>query len=74
MLQTMTRPRAIRTWFVAVALIIVATIAIGVQVTISTAATLLALCLVPPLAALFLWPAARPRTVPNVLHESDRHP
>ena len=74
MFQAMTRPKAIRVWFVAVILIIVTAIAIGVQMTIGTAAMLLALCLVPPVVALFVWPGARPPTVSDVLHESDRRP
>lgn len=63
MLETMTRPKAIRAWFVALAPILVAVMAIGVHETIGTAATLLALCLVPALVALFVWSGAQPPTV-----------
>jgi hypothetical protein len=74
MFRTMTRSMAIRVWFVAVILIVVTAIAIGVQMTIGTAAMLLALCLVPPVVVLFVWPGAQPPTVSDILHESDRRP
>ena len=72
MLQTMTRAKAIRAWFVAVALIVVTAIAIGVHVTIGTAAMTLALCLVPPIVALFVWPGAEPPTVSDIVHDRVR--
>jgi hypothetical protein len=72
MLQTVTRAKAIRAWFVAVALIIVTAIAIGVHVTIGTAAMLLALCLVPPIIALLMWPGVQPPTVSDIVHGRER--
>jgi uncharacterized membrane protein YvlD (DUF360 family) len=72
MSQTMTRPLAIRTWFVAVALVIVAAIATGMHVTIGAAATVLALCLVFPIVALFVWPGVEAPTVSNTVHDRDR--
>jgi len=72
MLQTMTRAKAIRAWFVAVALIVVTAIAIGVHVTIGTAAMTLALCLVPPIVALFVWPGVEPSTVSDIVHDRGR--
>jgi len=72
MFQTLTRAKAIRAWFVAIALMIVAAIAIGVHVTIGTAAMMLALCLVPPIVALFVWPDVEPPTVSDIVHDRVR--
>ena len=72
MFQTLTRAKAIRAWFVAIALMIVAAIAIGVHVTIGTAAMMLALCLVPPIVALFVWPGVEPPTVSDIVNDRDR--
>ena len=72
MFQTMTRAKAIRAWFVAVALIIVTAIAVGIHVTIGTAAMMLALCLVPPIVALFVWPDVEPPTVSDIVHDRVR--
>ena len=72
MFQTLTRAKAIRAWFVAIALMIVAAIAIGVHVTIGTAAMMLALCLVPPIVALFMWPGVEPPTVSDIVHDRVR--
>jgi hypothetical protein len=72
MFQTMTRALAIRAWFVAVALVIVTAIAMGVHVTIGSAATVLALCLVFPIVALFVWPGFEAPTASNTVHDRDR--
>ena len=72
MFQTLTRAKAMTAWFVAVALMIVTAIAIGVHVTIGTAAMLLALCLVPPIVALFVWPGVEPPTVSDIVNDRDR--
>ena len=72
MFQTLTRAKAMTAWFVAVALMIVTAIAIGVHVTIGTAAMLLALCLVPPIVALFVWPGVEPPTVSDIGHDRVR--
>jgi hypothetical protein len=72
MLADMTRSRLIQLWFTAVALVIVAGIALGASMSISTTAILLALCLVPPAIVLKLWPARQPQTIAEVLHDSER--
>ena len=72
MFQTLTRAKAMTAWFVAVALMIVTAIAIGVHVTIGTPAMLLALCLVPPIVALFVWPGVEPPTVSDIVHDRVR--
>jgi nucleoside permease NupC len=74
MLNDMTRSKLIQVWFVAVALVAVACVAVGASMTVGTAALLLALCLVPPAIVLMLWPSVQPRTVAEVLRESDRRP
>jgi len=72
MLTDMSRSRVIQLWFTAVALIIVAGIALGVSISMSTAAILLALCLAPPAIVLKLWPGRQAQTVNEVLHGSER--
>jgi hypothetical protein len=72
MLKDLTRSKVIQIWFVAVALVLAAGVALGVTVTAGTGAMLLALCLVPPAIVLVLWPAVQPRTVAEVLHDADR--
>ena len=72
MLKDMTRSRLIQVWFTAVALVVVATIAFGMSVTVTTGAILLGLCLVPPVIVLMLWPGVQPPTASEVLHETDR--
>jgi hypothetical protein len=71
MLTDMTRSRLIQVWFAAVALVIVASIALGVSMTIATGMILLALCLVPPAIILKLWPARQPQTIAEVLHDTE---
>jgi hypothetical protein len=72
MLKKMTRTRLIQMWFAAVLLVVVAGIAFGASVTVSTGAMLLALSLVPPAMVLLLWPGVQSRTAAEVLHGSDR--
>jgi hypothetical protein len=72
MLKEMTRARVIQTWFVVVALMVLAAIVLGVSVTIGTATMLVALCLVPPAIVLILWPAVQPQTVAEVLRDVDK--
>ena len=67
MLTDMTRSRVIQVWFATVALIVVASLALGASVTISTGALLVALCLVPPAIIMKLWPGRQPQTVGEVL-------
>ena len=72
MVNEMTRSRVIQSWFVAVTLVAVASIAVGVSVTLSTGAILLALSVVPPTIVLMLWPGPQPATAADVLYGSDR--
>ena len=67
----MTRSRLIQIWFAAVLLVVVAGMAYGAAVTIGTGALLVALCLVPPAIILMLW-RVPPRTIAEVLHDTDR--
>ena len=73
MLNGFNRARAIQVWFGAVAVVIVAALASGVEVTLSTGILLAASALVPPAIALFLWREAPPPTVAEVIHSADRH-
>lgn len=72
MLKHMTRSKLIVIWFSAVALAVVAVIAFGVAVTIGTGALLLAMCLVPPLLVVMLWPTGGSPTIAEVLHDAQR--
>jgi hypothetical protein len=74
MLNNLTRSRLIQVWFTAVALVAVAGIALGASMTFGTIALLLALCLVPPVIVLMLWPGVQPPTVGDVLRGTDRRP
>ena len=71
MLKDMTRSRLIQGWFSAVLLVVVAGIAFGASVTLSTGAMLLALSLVPPVMVLVLWPGVQSRTAAEVLYDSN---
>ena len=72
MLKEMTRSRLIQIWFSAVVLIVVAGLALGVNVTGGTWTLLAGLCLVPPAMVLMLWPGVQPPTAADVLHGIDR--
>ena len=72
MLQDLTRVRLIQIWFVAVLLVVVASLALGVSVTLGTGAMLLLLCLVPPAIVLKLWPGSQQPTAGDVLRGTDR--
>lgn len=72
MLKDMTRARLIQIWFAVVALIAVILFALGASVTFATAAVLVALCLVPPVMTLMLWPGAQPPTAGDVLRGGER--
>jgi hypothetical protein len=71
MLNEMTRSRVTQAWFAAVTLIVVASIALGASVTVSTGALLLAMILVPPVIVLMLWPGPPPRTTAEMLYPPD---
>jgi hypothetical protein len=72
MLKDITRSRLIQVWFVAILLVAVAGMAFGMSMTVSTAAMLLAMSLVPPAVVLLLWPGVQSPTVGDVLRDTDR--
>lgn len=72
MLKAVTRSGVIQSWFVAVTLVAVASIALGASITVSTGAVLLALIAVPPTIVLMLWPKPQPATAADVLYGADR--
>ncbi|PYR30260.1 MAG: hypothetical protein DMF89_03445 [Acidobacteria bacterium] len=72
MLKEMTRSKLIGRWFIAVALVVVASMAWGVSVSIGTGVVLFALCLVPPAIVLMLWHGVQGPTVRDVLRGGDR--
>lgn len=71
MFKDMTRSGLLQVWFAAVTLIVVAAIALGVSISLSTGALLLALCLAPPLILRMLWPGVPPQTIAEVIHDAD---
>ena len=71
MLKRMTRSRVIQVWFAAVSLIVVAGLAMGASVTVETGVLLSALCLVPPVIVLMLWPGVQAPTAGDVLRSRD---
>ena len=72
MRKNMTRSRLIEVWFAAVALIIVASVALGMTITLGTGVMLAALSVVPPAMVLLLWPGVEPRSASDVLHDTNR--
>lgn len=72
MFRDMTRSKLIQVWFATISLVVLAGVALGVTVTIGTAAMLLTLSLVPPAIVLVLWPGVQPMTAADVLYGPDR--
>lgn len=72
MLLHMTRSRLIQMWLALVVFVVVAAVAFGAVVTLSTGAMLLALALAPALIVLLLWPGIQPPTASEVIHDTDR--
>ena len=72
MLKDMTRAKVIQIWLALVAAAVVASVVLGARVTVSTAAMLVAISLVPPAIVLLLWPGVQPPTAADVLHDVDR--
>lgn len=68
----MTRSRLLKTWFTALALVVVAGIAFGASITIGTGLMLAGLSLVPPIMVLMLWPGPPAQTAGDVLRGTDR--
>jgi hypothetical protein len=71
MLKQITRNRVVGFWFAAVAVIIASVVTMGVSVSVSTVALLLALSLVPPGIMLVLWRGAPPPTVAEILYAAN---
>jgi len=71
MLKDITRNRLVGFWFAAVAVIVAAVVAMGVNVGVSTTALLLTLSLVPPGIILALWRGAPPPTVGEILYAAN---
>jgi ABC-type antimicrobial peptide transport system permease subunit len=65
-----TRSKVIQVWFAAVLLVTVGGIALGITVTIGTAALLLAMCLVPPAVVVMLWPSDKASTISEAIHDA----
>ena len=70
MLKHMTRSKLLTIWFSAVVVVVVSVIALGVAVSVDTGVLLLAMCLVPPLLVMMLWPTGGPQTIAEVLHDA----
>jgi len=68
----MTRSRLIQLWFAASALLFVASVSLGLTVTLATWMMLAMLSLVPLAIALVLWPGAQPQSASEVLHDRNR--
>ena len=62
----------IQMWLALVVFVVVAAVAFGAVVTLSTGAMLLALALAPALIVLLLWPGIQPPTASEVIHDTDR--
>jgi len=62
----------IQIWFAAVVLVAVAGVAFGAAVTIGTGILLLALCLVPPIIVVVMWPGVQQPTASDVIHGDRR--
>lgn len=69
-IRQITRSNVILTWFAVVLLVAVAALALGVAVTIGTAALLLAMCLVPPAVVVLLWPSDDALTMAEAIRDA----
>ena len=72
MFSNMTRSRAIQLWFFVVAFVVAISVVLGASGTLTTWGVLLALCLVPPVILLKLWPAPQEASIREVLGGVDR--
>ena len=68
----MTPGKVIQIWFLAAAMAVACGIVLGVSVTASTGALLLALCFALPLIVLRMWPEAQAQTIADVIQGGDR--
>jgi hypothetical protein len=71
MLRHITRNRLVGFWFVALAVTIASIVVLGVNVSVSNTALLLALSMVPPGIILALWRGASPQTIAEVLYAAN---
>ena len=72
MLSNITRTSVIQVWLAAAAPAVLAAVALGADVTVSTAVVLLTLSLVPSLLVFLLWPEAQSLTAGDVIRGTDR--
>ena len=72
MSKGISRTRLVGFWFAALAVIIAWVVAAGVNITVSTAALLLTMCLVPPAIMLLVWRGAPPPTVGELLYSVNK--
>jgi hypothetical protein len=71
--SNITRTTVIQIWFAAVAIVVVAAVASGAQLTTGTG-MLLSLSLVPPVIVFLLWPKAQSVTAGDVIRGTNRRP
>jgi hypothetical protein len=71
-MNNVTRSKVVQLWFAAIVFAAVACFALGLSVPLSTGVMLAVMSLVPPAVMLLLWPGTQPRTVADVLNESER--
>lgn len=69
-IRHLTRLRVIQAWFAAVLLVVVGAMALGVAVTVGTAALLVAMCLVPPAVVFMLWPSDDSSTMAETIRDA----
>ena len=72
MLNRISRTRLVGFWFATIALVIAWVAGTGVNVSTSTAALLLTMCLVPPAILLFLWRGTAPSTIGELLYSVNK--
>ena len=68
--RNLTRLRVIQAWFAAVLVVVVGAVALGVAVTMGTAALLVAVCLVPPVVVFVLWPSDDAPTMAETIRDA----
>ena len=71
MLKELSRNRLVGFWFAAVAVIIASVVAMGVNVSASTAVLLLTMSLVPPAIMWLVWRGAPPPTAREILFSAN---
>jgi hypothetical protein len=71
MWNNISRARLVAAWFVAVAVLAACGVVMGLDVTLSSAALLVAMSLIPPAVLLAVWRGAPPFTIAELLHSVD---